>query len=737
MHKTIYTLITPMERPNKEFMRHQHNRSVGSFMPNLQKGFTYIFFTLAILLLSACQISLDELNTTTQSEISTQLSQIVDTDRTDQKSRTIKNFEEENNDNPISISGEVAYTSPYFYQNNPDPYITLYNVAPFYGEQEISTYKWIREAQQLGMVTSSPYISPFTYQLLLPAKPAGPYVDLNFDEKNDFGLAVYTVNLVSNVSGDPFLDFAYGDSLGSMSSVVWGFDEVYGNTFTGGSIIVYAPDKNQTFPMGFGLDGILFTEDDPLISLPFGYTIVTLDSDPFELSRTQNVTIDLLEPAEVARIDFTAFSYSEAFDKLLGMMEKEYAYTEHYGIEWEKIGVNSLENSWRMRIAEAERAQDYDAYITTLYDFARTFEDGHVSIEYEEYPLLLDRYDGSIGIIVQESDQGDVFITDVIPNLPADRAGIKPGAVLLSIDGLKASDAIDAVVPYYPSGLPSARHWRLLQMIYVERGQVDGSVMLNFQNLGESEQQDVTLTRVFDWNGPTWTRFYVPEMPMRPLPLEFDLLPNGYGHIKFYSFFDDVELTLDLWDRAINTLNREEIPGVVLDMRNNEGGSLWLAELAASYFFDKNVALGAFTYYDPESEDFLYNAEDQRIMYPIPSELYYGGKIVVLIGPDCNSACEFFSYAVDQKEETQILGYYASAGLGGAVEPVYMPDGIIFNFTTGRAVDATGKIHIEGIGIQPDLRVPITREAILSKGDALLRAAEIALDLSMALDDSK
>ena len=711
-------------------MNHLKYPSTDIHPSNLVKGFVLSAWLLSALLLNGCQPRIDELRTTARAELIAANTNLTGENRSNQARHTIRTFPEKEKDSPTSIVGEVAYTSPYFYLDNPDPYITLYNIAPFYSQQEVQTYDWIRKAQQLGMVTSNPTASPFTYQLQLPAKPAGPYADLNFDETSDAGIGVYTVNLVSNVSGDPFLDFAYGDSLSSMSSVIWGFDKEYGDTLVGGSVVVYAPDANQTFPMDFGADGVIFTEDDPLMALPAGYTIVTLDSDPFEFSRALTPTINLLEPAEVARIDFTALSYTEAFDQLLEMMEDEYAYTEHYSIDWAELSGGGAENVWRKRIAKAEKEEDYDAYITTLYDFARTFDDGHVSVEFEEYPAFLDLYDGSVGIIVQETDRGEAFITDVIPNLPADEAGIKPGAELLSVDGVKSSEAIAATVPYYPSGLPSDRHWRLSQMAYVERGELGSQVTLTYRNPDDAEPREVVLTRVYDWYGPSWSRFYAPEMPRRPLPLEFDLLPNGYGHIKFYSFFDDIELTLDLWNRAINTLINEEISGVVLDMRNNEGGSLWLAELTASYFFERNVALGAFTYYDPTSDEFLYDAENQRVMYPIPSELYYDGKIVVLIGPDCSSACEFFSYALDQKEETQILGYYASAGLGGSVEPVYMPDGVNFNFTTGRAVDATGKVHIEGIGIQPDVQVPVTREAVLSKGDALLRAAEIALDIA-------
>src|SRR5690606_962052 len=70
-----------------------------------------------------------------------------------------------------------------------------------------------------------------------------------------------------------------------------------------------------------------------------------------------------------------------------------------------------------------------------------------------------------------------------------------------------------------------------------------------------------------------------------------------------------------------------------------------------------------------------------------------------------------------------IVGHYPTAGLGGSVVPVAMPDGATFNYTQSRAVDADGEISIEGIGVPPTVRVPVTEEAIFSERDVLMDAA--------------
>jgi len=52
-----------------------------------------------------------------------------------------------------------------------------------------------------------------------------------------------------------------------------------------------------------------------------------------------------------------------------------------------------------------------------------------------------------------------------------------------------------------------------------------------------------------------------------------------------------------------------------------------------------------------------------------------------------------------------------------------MPENEFFTFTQGRAVDIDGNIHIEGIGVVPDILLPVNEVNLLSEGDEILAAA--------------
>ncbi len=57
-----------------------------------------------------------------------------------------------------------------------------------------------------------------------------------------------------------------------------------------------------------------------------------------------------------------------------------------------------------------------------------------------------------------------------------------------------------------------------------------------------------------------------------------------------------------------------------------------------------------------------------------------------------------------------------------------MPENLSIRFTIGRAVNAEGEIHIESIGVVPDVTVPITQETFNS---VYLDGEDVLLDTAV------
>lgn len=627
---------------------------------------------------------------------------------------------------PVVVQGELTYSNPeFFLRGVAEPLVLLEDQAGFVDRNRYFLFP--PESQTLGQFTSDFYQSPVSYSLALPMEPQGSYRDVDQDGSSDQGVQVFAVAYWSNIFGDPFLeerDMYGGGWSGAYASTRVSEDADDEQEIVGGKYIVYAPDDQQGFPSGFGADGRLFTEDDPIVTLPQGYTVVDLDTDPFTFSRERVAEIDLIEPSGAALANFSNMSYAEAFDALVAKMRNEYAFTEHKNIDWD-----ALEETFRPRFEAADEEGDPYAYVRAFRDFVLQFPDGHMNAPFlrEDFVELTQ---GGIGLGIRETDDGRVIANYITPGSPVDTAGIVQGAEILEINGQPIDDVIEAVVPY--SGPFSAPHvLRLQQLRYATRFAVGDEIEVTFRNPGQRETQTATVQAVPEIESFNQSSFNINRTGLE-LPVEFDVLPSGYGIVNIYSLSDNELLTIQLWERMIQTMNALGVPGLIIDMRQNSGGSSFLTTQMAAYFFDEPLITNRSSIYDEERDEWVSDPRGDSRFYLPPEELRYHGPAVVLVGPNCLSACEFFSYTMTLQDRATIVGQYPSGGLGGGIlsgSQVLLPEGIFFQFPSVRPLAAdSDDIIIEGTGVEPTVKVPVNEDTLFSAGDPVLEAAEAYLD---------
>jgi C-terminal processing protease CtpA/Prc len=621
----------------------------------------------------------------------------------------------------VAITGSVTYTNPFFTKGVAQPIVILEDQAGFIDRDR--NFIFPVESQVLGQITSDFYTSPFEYSLTMPEVPRGTLRDVDHDGIEEEGVMTFAVAYWTNAWGDPYLEkrdqHGGGWSTAYASTKVSDDRDTYLEVY-GGIYLIYAPQAGQGFPSSFGSDGQLFTEDDPIVEIPQGWTLVNLDSEPFIFDRSRNPVIPLLEPEQIALDDFSDLPYPEAFDKMVQKFEKEYAFTELKGIDWDE-----LSTEFRPRFEQAQEDGDTLSYFLALRDFLWSIPDGHVSMDLSPIAQLFrEEVSGGLGLALRKLDDGRFLVAFVLDEGPSDLTGIQVGAEVLSINGVPIDEAVANTVPW--SSPFSTQHTRELEQIrYVTRFPLDTQVRLEFQN-PFAPVRTTTITTVGEFESYD----FMPVEDTRTgteLPVEFRVLDQGIGYVNVSSFSDNEVLTIQLWERMIQDLKEEGIPGVIIDMRFNGGGSGFLADQMAAYFFDEELATGNSSFYDDSIDDFYMDPGDERYMFPPREELQFDGQVTVLVGPDCASACEFFSYAMTIEDRATIVGHYPTAGLGGSVEDFLMPEDNSVRFTIGRAVDPQGEIHIEGKGIVPDLRVPVTEETLLEEAledrDTVLQAA--------------
>lgn len=620
---------------------------------------------------------------------------------------------------PSSVTGNLHYTNPFFTNGVAEPLIILEEQTGFVDRNQYFIIPL--ESQAPGQITSDFYTSPFSYSLSLPAAPAGSLRDVDNDGEEDSGVMVFAVAYWSNLFGGPLLEkcdqHGGGWSTGYASTRASVDPETRGEII-GGKFIIYAPEPGQGFPSGFGADGLLFTPDDPIVTVPQGYSVVDLDEDPFVFDRAARQILDLHEPEAAAINDFSALTYSEAFTAMVDLFRREYAFTELYELDWE-----ALEATYAPRFAEAEAEEDTDAYALAMRDFLWEIPDGHVQMPLAPLSdLFREETDGGLGISLSELDDGRIVVSFLLDGSPAANAGIELGAEILAWDGGTVQEAMEREFVWAHQALSTEHTLRLQQLRYITRFPLGTDVQVSFRNPESEEEQLATLTTISERASFTNSSFF--SGLEHTEPVEYEILPSGYGYVTIYSFSDDERLTVILWERMLKKFIDEEVPGIIIDMRHNGGGSGYLADQLGAYFYQEehvlgytssyNEATGAF-YLDPRSEE--------RFCLP-DEDLRYDGELAVIIAPGCFSACEFFSHNLTIDDRAAIVGHYPTGGLGGAVDEMLMPDDLSIRYTVARGLNADKEIHIEAQGVAPTVVVPVTLESLTSEGDHLLEAAE-------------
>ena len=252
-------------------------------------------------------------------------------------------------------------------------------------------------------------------------------------------------------------------------------------------------------------------------------------------------------------------------------------------------------------------------------------------------------------------DEGRLTIIAPLPNTPAERAGIRPGDVILEIDG-NSTDGIT-----------------LLEAVTKIRGEKDTTVVLLVLHLNETEPVTIGIRRGV--------------IPLESV--EFEMLPDGIGYLRISSFTDT---TGEEVEKALDRLEASNGRGLVVDLRNNPGGLLTAVVDVASEFLSYGLVL------------YEINSHGERTDWKVRS----GGQaqdipMVVLINQFSASASEVFSGAIIDHQRGQVLGV-TSFGKGSVNTLRALKDGSGLYFSIARWYTPNGSL-IEGVGVTPDVLV--------------------------------
>jgi hypothetical protein len=263
---------------------------------------------------------------------------------------------------------------------------------------------------------------------------------------------------------------------------------------------------------------------------------------------------------------------------------------------------------------------------------------------------------------------------------------------------------------------------RFQQTRYLLRSPVGTEAAIKFTN-PDGKTLDTVLKSVPENDSHRFTSIYK-GFDSNALPVEYKILDSGVGYVKINSNYDDLNLIIKLFERALKVFEANGVPGIVIDMRQNSGG----ANLGlAGFLTDQEIPMGQLEYFSEQSGKFEPEGLRDKVL---PNENQYRfDKVVLLVGQACASACELEAYGFSQVPGTFVVGTTPSAGVEAEVArgQFVLPEGFSLQVPTGRFTLPDGSIFLEGQGVPLSLRVPVDESFALSSEDEVLKAGEKAV----------
>ncbi len=301
---------------------------------------------------------------------------------------------------------------------------------------------------------------------------------------------------------------------------------------------------------------------------------------------------------------------------------------------------------------------------------------------------------GGLGIQIT-SDRGAVRVISPIDDTPADKAGIKAGDYITHIDGEQVFDLT------------------LNQAVKKMKGRPGTKVKLTV--ISDGEEKTLTLKRAI----------IKVESVKHDVKTMADADPDDkdtpkIGYIRISDFGATTARDLK---KALAELEKKDVVGYVLDVRNNPGGYLTAAIDVSDAFLDSGEIVST---RGKEKTDIERN-------YAKPGDLANGKPVVVLINHGSASASEIVAGALQDNGRGLVMGSQ-SFGKGSVQQQKPLGDGTAIHITIARYYTPSGR-SIQNEGITPDVEVLHSKVEVLEKKES--KYSEASFKNSLKNDQAK
>lgn len=346
-----------------------------------------------------------------------------------------------------------------------------------------------------------------------------------------------------------------------------------------------------------------------------------------------------------------------------------------------------LKRRYEDRLNRLEKAREDDVYetfinsLTGLYDPHTNWMSPRVE---ENFRISMSLSLEGIGAVLQ-MDEEKTKVISLVTGGPAAKSGkIMPGDHILAV-GQGKSGEMEVVIG-----------WRLDEVVEKIRGSSGSFVRLQIESGQDKSIKQVLIQRekvkledqaakkaVIEIEGTNKKTYRIGVINVPSFYLNYEALREGDEN--FRSTTRDVA-------NLIDELRKEKVDGIVLDLRNNGGGSLREAATFTDLFIDKGPVVQIRTADNQISRGF-------RAQNPP----YYTGPLLVIINHLSASASEIFAGAMQDYERALVIGEQSFGK--GTVQTIADLDRGQLKLTTSKFYRISGD-STQLRGVVPDIILP-------------------------------
>ena len=266
-------------------------------------------------------------------------------------------------------------------------------------------------------------------------------------------------------------------------------------------------------------------------------------------------------------------------------------------------------------------------------------------------------FDG-VGIEVYSTQEGEVIVSSVMAEQPAEAAGMKAGDVIIGVDG------------------QDMRGSMLSDVAAKIRGREGTEVTIKVLRRSTGETLEFTMERA---------KVVLESVSSR-------MMEEEIGYISISGFKEN---TYTQFKEALDELQKEGMKGLILDLRDNPGGLV-----RSVYEIGEELLPEGTMVYTLDKKE---NRSDLKC-----DGEYLDIPLVVLVNANSASASEIFAGAVKDMDRGTLIGTQ-TFGKGLVQRLFTLPDGSGLNITIQKYYTPNGT-SIHGVGIEPDEVVELPAE---------------------------